>query len=201
MSSLADSEKKALLQVARRALVAGVRRFPPDEFARDSAFLTQPGGAFVTITRAGRLRGCIGQLPSGIALIDVVAYCAHSVASADPRFPRVMPDEVGEIEIEISVLSALSDIHPEAIEPGTHGLFVSSGSRRGLLLPQVAVQFGWNGIRFLEATCEKAGLPRDSWKNPETRVQAFTAEVFSESEFREGSPKVSRRQNDYSSST
>ncbi|HTZ72461.1 MAG TPA: AmmeMemoRadiSam system protein A [Candidatus Aquilonibacter sp.] len=184
MSSLADSEKKLLLQIARRALVAGVERRAPDDAAQDAG-LRWPGGAFVTITRAGRLRGCIGQLPSGVAIIDVVAYCARAVASDDPRFPRVTPGELAEIEIEISALSPLSDINPEAIEPGKHGLFVSNGARRGILLPQVAVQFRWNGIRLLEATCEKAGLPRDAWKNPATRVQAFTAEVFAEAEFRE----------------
>ncbi len=185
MCSLAESEKKQLLELARQALTAAAERRAPGKFDPGSAFLNQPGGAFVTLTRLGRLRGCIGQLPSGIPLADVVAYCARAVASEDPRFPRVVPEELADIEIEVSVLSPPSDIQPEAIEPGKHGLFVSNGSRRGVLLPQVAVQFHWNGIRFLEATCEKAGLPRDSWRRPETRVQAFTAEVFAESEFRE----------------
>ena len=185
MCSLAESEKKLLLQVARQALVAAAEHRPPDKFIRDSVLLNQPGGAFVTITRSGRLRGCIGQLPSGIPLVNVVEHCARAVASEDPRFPPVLPYELAEIEIEISVLSPLSDIRPEAIEPGKHGLFVSSGNYRGILLPQVAVQFRWGGIRFLEATCEKAGLPRDAWKQPGTRVHAFTAQVFTESEFRE----------------
>jgi uncharacterized protein len=201
MSSLAESEKKAFLQSARRSLVAAVNRAGnlalKDSPSDADDALARPGGAFVTIMRGGRLRGCIGQLPSETALGAVIAYCAGAVASEDPRFPPVKPEELDEIEIELSILSGLNDIKPEEIEPGRHGLFVSNGSRRGLLLPQVAVQFDWNAIRFLEATCEKAGLARDAWKLPETRVQAFTAEVFSEAEFNmgEGSP------NGYSSST
>jgi AmmeMemoRadiSam system protein A len=190
MFSLAKGEKKTLLQVARDSLIAAVTgsSFAADAAANSS--LSQPGGAFVTIFRKGRLRGCIGQLPSKASLVDVVAHCARAVASEDPRFSRVQPDELHAMEIEISVLSDTSDIKPEEIEPGKHGLLVSSGSHRGVLLPQVATQFHWSGIRFLEATCEKAGLPNDAWKKPGTSVQAFTAQVFSEAEFR-----------DYSSST
>ncbi|HKQ87790.1 MAG TPA: AmmeMemoRadiSam system protein A [Candidatus Acidoferrales bacterium] len=187
MSSLAEGEKKALLEIARHALTAAVecRALPSLSVC---AALCRPGGAFVTITRNGRLRGCIGQLPSNTSLAEVVAYCARSVASEDPRFPRVEADELPAIEIELSVLSLLASIRPEEIEPGKHGLFVSNGLRRGVLLPQVAVQFRWNGMRFLEATCEKAGLARDAWNQPATIVQAFTAEVFSEAEFRIAEP-------------
>jgi AmmeMemoRadiSam system protein A len=186
MSSLVESEKKTLLQVARDALTAAITTasyFPADAAADSS--LAQPGSAFVTIFRKGRLRGCIGQLSSKARLVDVVAHCAHAVASQDPRFRPVQPEELPEIDIEISVLSELSDIKPEEIETGGHGLMVSSNSHRGVLLPQVAIQFHWNRIRFLEATCEKAGLSKDAWKNAGTRIQAFTAEVFSdEAEFR-----------------
>ena len=183
MSSLAEGEKKLLLEVARGALTAAVERRGIPEFPTHAP-LSQPAGAFVTITRDGRLRGCIGQLPSGVRLIEVVAFCARGVASEDPRFPPVQPGELSTLDIELSVLSELTDIQPDEIESGKHGLFVTNGSRRGVLLPQVAVQFQWSGMRFLEAACEKAGLPRDAWKNRQTRVQAFTAQVFSESEFR-----------------
>lgn len=181
MSSLADSEKKALLEIARRALVAAVQSSSAPN-SPDVTALSR-GGAFVTIMYNGRLRGCIGQLSSDQAIGEVVAHCARSVASEDPRFPRVQRDELPTVEIEISVLSTLETITPEKIEPGKHGLFVSNGMRRGVLLPQVAVQFRWNGMRFLEAACEKAGLSRDAWNHPGTIVQAFTAEVFSEAEF------------------
>lgn len=183
MSSLAESEKKALLEIARCAFTAAVQRRGVPLF-QEIAAVSRPGGAFVTITRNGRLRGCIGQLPSSASLAEVVACCARSVASEDPRFPRVEAEELPAIEIELSVLSLLASIRPEEIEPGKHGLFVSNGLRRGVLLPQVAVQFRWNGMRFLEATCEKAGLARDAWSHPATIVQAFTADVFSEAEFR-----------------
>ena len=183
MSSLADSEKQALLRIARAAFVAGVeRQLPPQGLPNESA-LRCPAGAFVTISTRGRLRGCIGQLPSGLALIEVVAHCARAVASEDPRFPPVRAEEIPGIEIELSVLSPLFDIQPAEIQAGVHGLLVSNGRKRGVLLPQVATQFRWNGMRLLEATCEKAGLAPDAWKSPDTQVQAFTAEVFSEAEF------------------
>jgi len=181
MSLLAESEKRTLLDIARRALTAAVERRPISSFPDAATWPTS--GAFVTIMRNGRLRGCIGRLPCDIGLAEVVAYCARSVASEDARFPRVQPDELRAIEIEVSVLSALASIRPEEIEPGKHGLFVSSGLHRGVLLPQVAVQFRWSRMRLLEATCEKAGLASDAWKHSATSVQAFTAEVFSEAEF------------------
>jgi AmmeMemoRadiSam system protein A len=195
MASLADREKKALLEVARSALVATVQDLEPiDNLPREGA-LGCPGGAFVTLFLCKRLRGCIGQLPSRTELVDVVAHCAKAAASEDPRFTPVQAEELPNIEIELSVLSPLTDIQTEQIEPGKHGLLVSGGARRGVLLPQVATQFHWDGIRFLEATCEKAGLSKDAWKARETRVQAFTAEVFGESEFRNDSGSS------YSSST
>ncbi|HUJ31887.1 MAG TPA: AmmeMemoRadiSam system protein A [Candidatus Acidoferrum sp.] len=201
MSSLADSEKKLLLGVARRGLVAAAeRREPPQDFSCDTGLLST--GAFVTLHRGSRLRGCIGQLSTGEPLVEMVARCARSAALEDPRFSPVVPDEVAQIEIEISVLSPLEDITLDKIEPGTHGLIVSQGWRRGVLLPQVATQFGWTAERFLEETCVKAGLDREAWKDPETRVQAFTAEVFSESRLREShaEPPVLRKSR-YSSST
>lgn len=142
--------------------------------------LHRPGGAFVTLHRGSRLRGCIGQLPAREPLVEVVAHCARSAALEDPRFSPVRPEEIADIEIEISVLSPLEDITPEKIEAGTHGLVVSRGWQRGVLLPQVATQFGWTAEKFLEETCAKAGLDRTAWRDSETRVQAFTAEVFGE---------------------
>src|SRR5690348_14289541 len=104
MSSLAESEKKALLEIARCAFTAAVQRRGVPLF-QEIAAVSRPGGAFVTITRNGRLRGCIGQLPSNASLAEVVACCARSVASEDPRFPRVEAEELPAIEIELSVLS------------------------------------------------------------------------------------------------
>jgi AmmeMemoRadiSam system protein A len=181
MSSLADCEKKLLLEVARRACTSAVeRRDSPSDLPVSDA-LRRPGGAFVTLHRGSRLRGCIGQLPSREPLIEVVARCARGAALEDPRFSPVGLEEIAEIDVEISVLSPLEEIAPDQIEAGKHGLVVSQGWQRGVLLPQVAAQFGWTAERFLEETCVKAGFDRAAWKDPETRIQAFTAEVFSES--------------------
>lgn len=181
MSPLADREKQLLLELARRALTAGVeKRESIPDLPADEA-LRQPGGAFVTLHRRGRLRGCVGQLPSKEPLVEVVAHCAKAAALEDPRFKPVRADEIAEIEIELSILSGLEDVTLGRIEAGKHGLVVSRGWQRGVLLPQVATEFKWQAARFLEETCVKAGLEREAWKNPQTRIQAFTAEVFRES--------------------
>ena len=183
MSSLAEREKQLLLQIARSALTLGVANKPPLRDFPSAVFLQQPAGAFVTLHRRGRLRGCVGQLPGRDSLAAVVAHCARAAALDDSRFEPVTSTELFEIDIEVSLLSALQDVTLEAIEPGKHGLLVSRGTQRGVLLPQVASQFQWGAQRFLEETCVKAGLQRDAWKDPATRVQAFTAEVFSEAAF------------------
>jgi AmmeMemoRadiSam system protein A len=180
MSSLADSAKKTLLEVARRAVVRAVEsRELLDDLPCDE-ILQRVAGAFVTLHTKGRLRGCVGQLAANDPLISVVAYCAMAAALEDPRFSPMTRDELSGFEIEISVLSPLFEISHEQIEAGKHGLMVSCGGRRGVLLPQVAAEHGWSALQLLEATCEKSGLEREAWKQPETRVQAFTAEVFSE---------------------
>jgi AmmeMemoRadiSam system protein A len=183
MSSLAEREKLLLLQIARSALTLGVANKPPLRDFPSEEFLQQPAGAFVTLHRRGRLRGCVGQLPGRDSLAAVVAHCARAAALDDSRFEPVTSTELFEIDIEVSLLSALQDVTLEAIEPGKHGLLVSRGTQRGVLLPQVASQFQWGAQRFLEESCVKAGLQRDAWKDPATRVQAFTAEVFSEAAF------------------
>jgi AmmeMemoRadiSam system protein A len=184
MSSLADSEKQLLLEVARRALVLAVeRRESFVDFPAHQA-LQHPGGAFVTLRRRRELRGCIGQFASRDSLVQVVAYCAKAAALEDPRFSPVPPVELVDIEIEISVLSPPAEISADRIEVGTHGLVISRGWQRGVLLPQVASELRLTAARFLEETCVKAGLERGAWMDPATRIQAFTAEVFSESDFR-----------------
>ena len=183
MLPLAESTKQALLDVARRAVILGVERRELLENLPDDEALRQPASAFVTLHRAGRLRGCVGQLASKDPLASVVAYCAMAAALDDPRFAPMTPPELEGLAIEISVLSPLVEISSEQIEPGKHGLMITRGGRRGVLLPQVAEQFGWTAERFLEETCLKADLERDDWKQPGTRVQGFTAEIFSEAGF------------------
>ncbi|MFZ3215639.1 MAG: AmmeMemoRadiSam system protein A [Candidatus Acidiferrales bacterium] len=180
MSSLAEREQQLLLQIARSALTLGVEKNLPLRDWPNEEFLRRPGGAFVTLHRRGRLRGCVGQLPGQEALGAVVAHCARASALDDPRFDPVAATELSEIEIELSILSPLENVTLQQIEAGKHGLVVSQGRQRGVLLPQVAREFKWAARRFLEETCVKAGLERDAWQDPATRVQAFTAEVFSE---------------------
>ena len=184
MSSLPDREKQVLLGVARRVVTLAAERCQPLEELPQDENLMHPAGAFVTLRRRGRLRGCIGQLASSLPLISVVAQSARAAALEDPRFSPVRPSELAEIEIELSVLSPMEDIEPERIEAGKHGLMVSKDWQRGVLLPQVAKEFRWTAERLLEETCVKAGLGRDAWKDPATRIQAFAAEAFSETMMR-----------------
>jgi uncharacterized protein len=186
MSSLAEREKQLLLQIARSALTQAVEGKPPLRECVFEEILHQPAGAFVTLHRRKRLRGCVGQLPGRDALAEVVAHCARAAALHDSRFEPVAAVELSEIEVEVSVLSPLVDVTHETIEAGKHGLVVSQGRQRGVLLPQVAAEFRWQALRFLEETCVKAGLDRDAWKDSATRVQAFTAEVFSEADYPPG---------------
>lgn len=199
MSSLADCEQQTLLEFARRALTAAVENLEFLETPPAIEILQRPAGAFVTLHRRGRLRGCIGQLASNNPLIQVVTYCARAAALEDPRFEPVRPHELAELEIELSVLSSLFEIRFDEIVIGRHGLLISRGWQRGVLLPQVAAEYGWSAHRFLEETCTKAGLECDAWKHPDARVEAFTAEIFSEADFRR--PAKAPGKPGYSSST
>ena len=206
MSSLGSRERQLLLAMARRAVTRAAELREALANLPSEEILQRPAGAFVTLRRrGGRLRGCIGQLPSKDPLIEVVAHCAKAAALEDPRFSPLSPQELDEIEIEISVLSPLEPIIPDQVESGKHGLVVTRGSHRGVLLPQVAVEYRWTAEHFLEETCVKAGLERNAWKDAATRIEAFTAEVFSESDFRSEEPShpepQARAKQRYSSST
>lgn len=184
MSPRPSGERRALLDFARRVMVAVVNAAPAPRAPQLPVFDERGAGVFVTLHQARRLRGCIGQVQPLGNLAETLAHCAAAAALEDPRFPPVSPEEVSSLEIEISLLSAPEPIEKERIEVGLHGLIVRQGYFSGLLLPQVATRFQWTGERFLEETCVKAGLPRDAWKDPDTRVLAFAAEVFSEAELR-----------------
>jgi len=181
MFSVDSHEKLLLLGVARRSLVAAVESGGPAERPAVASTL-ECAGAFVTLRRRGRLRGCIGQIVSNQHVVGIVSYAARAAALEDPRFDPVRAEELPEIEIELSLLSPAAEIAPHEIEVGKHGLIVTRGWQRGLLLPQVATEHRWEKVRFLEETCVKAGLERHAWKDSRTHVQAFTALVFCESE-------------------
>jgi len=182
MFLLDNHEKLLLLKVARRTMTTAVRNGPSTEELPPGITALECAGAFVTLKRSGRLRGCIGQIALKQPAAELVAYSAKAAALEDPRFEPVRVDELTEIEIELSILSPPEPIAPEQVEAGRHGLIVSQGFRRGVLLPQVATEHRWGSLRFLEETCVKAGLERDAWTDPATQILAFTAQVFSESE-------------------
>jgi len=181
MSPLTEEEGRALLAIARRSLEAAVLGHSPPDLEGQSGSLAGRCAAFVTLRRHDELRGCIGHVESDEPLVQTVAGCAASAALHDPRFPPVSPAEVPELSIEISVLSPLADIAPDEIEIGRHGLMISSGSRRGLLLPQVPLEWGWDREEFLNQTCFKAGLPPSAWRHG-ARIQAFTTQIIDESD-------------------
>ncbi|MDP9263599.1 MAG: AmmeMemoRadiSam system protein A, partial [Acidobacteriota bacterium] len=168
-------EERALLlrlvhQTIERALPGGRRPMDPMDpvdlappTPALSPHLAELRGAFVTLHLAGQLRGCVGFVQPARGLYHTVMEAALNAAFHDPRFLPVSTEEAPELEVEISVLSPLQPIAPEEVVVGRHGLVVSRGSYRGLLLPQVAVENGWNAATFLEQTCLKAGLPADAW--------------------------------------
>jgi len=172
-------QRRFLLTLARDAVTCAVKHLPLPPPAALDALFTQPLGAFVTLTKDGNLRGCIGYPEAVYPLHETIARGAAAAALQDPRFPPVSPAELSELHIEISVLSPLQRATPEEVEVGTHGLVIEKGYNRGLLLPQVPVEWGWNREEFLAHTCRKAGLPADAWHAGVT-LHTFTAEVFSE---------------------
>ncbi|HXN64884.1 MAG TPA: AmmeMemoRadiSam system protein A [Candidatus Acidoferrales bacterium] len=180
MSPLSSEDRRSLLGIARRAIVEAVTLSRMWEPGATSAALAERRGAFVTLKRHGALRGCVGQPIPLDPLAHTVAACAVLAAREDTRFAPVQPDEIGELTVEISALSPMEPILPEQIEIGRHGLWIEAGRRRGLLLPQVAVEHGFTPERFLAETCAKAGLPPDTWKSLDTRISGFTAEIFSD---------------------
>lgn len=182
MSPLHSDEKRTLLEIARSAIESALTRGQPAAVPRLVGTLALPRGAFVTLHRNGRLRGCIGRVAAIEPLASVVAECAVAAAIDDPRFSRLTTAELRELQIEVSVLSVPEVVASEEVEPGVHGVIISRGENRGILLPQVAAERGWSRERFLEETCGKAGLPSNAWQDPKTRIEVFTAEVFSKTD-------------------
>jgi len=141
--------------------------------------LAELRGAFTSLHLRGELRGCVGYVLPTCPVYRAVAETARAAAFDDNRFPPVTQEEASQLEIELSILSPAREVRAEEIEVGRHGLLVSWHSRRGLLLPQVAVEHAWDRTTFLEQTCRKAGLPSDAWQEGAT-IEVFTAEVFGE---------------------
>ena len=182
---ISNQQRAELLRLARRAVEADVNgeRLPqPDD---PEGVLAEKRGAFVTLTNAGRLRGCIGTFRPTAPLAETVVEMA-SAAARDPRFVAqpITPQELDELTVQISVLSPLEKTdQPEELEPGTHGIYVVRGVRSGCFLPEVATEMGWSAEQFLSYCCAtKAGLPADAWQQKDTDVYLFTTEKFSDKE-------------------
>jgi uncharacterized protein len=180
---LTEAQRKRLLEVARQSIAAVLDGKTPNWSAEQfDEILRMQAGAFVTLrTRSGDLRGCIGSIRAVEPLYKAVASSAVSAAFRDPRFPPIRAEELPRLELEISVMGPIEPVRdPAEIEVGRDGLIISRGRQAGLLLPQVASEYGWDRQTFLDETCRKAGLPPACWRLPETRVERFSAEVFSE---------------------
>ena len=176
-------ERHSLLALARDTIQARLGRKSLPVFNPRSEALKELRGAFVTVHKKGKLRGCIGYVEAIKPLHQTVQEMAVAAAFQDPRFPPLAPAEFGDIDIEISVMSPVRRIRSvNEIEVGMHGIIIKRGYNQGLLLPQVAAEQGWDRDTFLEHTCYKAGLPGDCWKKPDTEIYVFSAEVFSEKE-------------------
>jgi AmmeMemoRadiSam system protein A len=182
--SLSAEARRQLLALARGTLVAHFRGEPPPRLASDRAETFGKSRAlFVTLRRAGQLRGCIGTLAPEGDLARMVPRFALRAAFEDPRFPGLTAEELTGCTIEISVLTPPRPVErPEDVVVGRDGLIIELGARRGLLLPQVATEWGFDRVTFLAEVSRKAGLPPDAWQLPAARLWSFQAEVFAEGE-------------------
>ena len=179
--TLSPADRRRLIAHARAAVATriGGARAAAGDGDPGAPGLASPGAAFVTLHVDGALRGCIGTSERRRSLWRVVGEMASAAATRDPRFPPIDVIDLPAMTVEISVLSPELRIHqPEEIEIGRHGLDIRRGGARGLLLPQVAVEHGFDREKFLAATCRKAGLPADAWHDETTEIRVFEAEVF-----------------------
>lgn len=172
-------EKDMLLGIAKNAIKAKLNHQPMPEIKIDAETLQMKSGAFVTLKKHGRLRGCIGYIKAYKPLWETVQEMAVAAAFNDPRFPALTPEEVAHLTLEISVLTPFQRVKDiKDIEVGKHGLYMVRGYRSGLLLLQVATEYGWDRETFLQETCHKAGLPSDAWMDKETEIYIFSADYF-----------------------
>lgn len=176
-----DSQKR-LIQLSRNTLEDFVRRSSRDSALFEDPYLrTSQFGAFVSLHRGDELRGCIGTCFPSRPLFETVIEMTEAAASRDYRVPPISAAELAQIQIDISVLSPLEQVSdPLHLAVGKHGLHVARGEKCGVLLPQVATQYGWDIKTFLDQACVKAGLPKSAWKWPETQVSSFSALIIEE---------------------
>lgn len=171
-------EREILLKLAHEA-IASILEEREISLEAPTAHLAEPRGAFTTLYLRGNLRGCVGYIAAIVPLYETVAETARGAAFEDTRFWPVTREELPELRVSLSILSPVTSIQAEQVRIGEHGLVISQGGYRGLLLPQVAVEHHWDRVTFLQQTCRKAGLPLDAWQRG-AKLEAFTAEVFGE---------------------
>jgi MEMO1 family protein len=178
---LSPEEKALLHRIARESIEARLNGARPPKVALPASAtrLGEPRGAFVTLQKKGELRGCIGHISAEFPLFETISEMAVAAAFQDPRFPPLTASEMKDIQIEISVLSPLRRIEKiDEIQVGVHGIYMKRNGSSGLLLPQVATEYNWDRTTFLEQTCRKSRLPTDAWKDKETEIYLFSADVF-----------------------
>jgi len=184
-SIFSSNEQRFLLRFVRDVINTRLRHeeMPMPTDAEDTPVFQEKRGVFVTLKKNGQLRGCIGYPLPHKKLIEAVYDNALAAAFQDPRFPPLQSEELDEIHIEISVLSVPQKIvSPEEVMVGRDGIIISTSTNKGLLLPQVPLEQGWNRQQYLDYGCLKAGLPRDYWRSHPVRIETFQAQVFSEDE-------------------
>ncbi|SHJ59017.1 hypothetical protein SAMN02745165_02740 [Malonomonas rubra DSM 5091] len=178
---LSEKESAVLLGIARDTITNLVKEQKFQPSPREEKALNQKVGCFVTIKQNGQLRGCIGTFVSERPLFLEVSEMATASASKDPRFHPMEPSELDNFSLEISVLSPLEKIEEiEQIEVGTHGIYLEKNFSRGVLLPQVATEYGWDRLTFLQQTCLKAGLSKSAWQDADTEIYIFSAQIIKE---------------------
>jgi len=179
-----DSEKKAILDLARKSIESNFKHHTPEMSKYRNEFYESKKGAFVTLHKHKDLRGCIGYIVGFKPLSETIVEMARAAAFRDPRFPPVRENELKEIDIEVSILSELIRVETaEDIVVGRDGLLIEHPYGSGVLLPQVPIEWGWDRHTYLVHLCRKAGLSDDAWTEQESKLYRFTAEVFSEREF------------------
>ena len=175
-------QQKSLLKLARDTITTYLNKGQRIKFSSHEPELQAKCGAFVTLKKEDQLRGCIGYITSSKPLYETIIDCAITAAFEDPRFPPLQKKELASTSIEISILSPPKKIsNINEIEVGKHGLIISKGFQRGLLLPQVATEYNWDRITFLQHTCFKAGLPSNAWQEG-TDIEIFSVQLFAEEE-------------------
>lgn len=183
LEGLSENEKKELLKIARSTLQNHIQNQKIPDFTPSNENLKEKRGVFVTLQKHGQLRGCIGYVEGIKPIYEAVRDNAINASTNDPRFPPVQPEELKDIDIEITVMTPLEKISdPNLIQVGKHGILIRKGWNQGLLLPQVATDYGWNREEFLAHTCMKAGLPVNAWKEKDAEIYIFSGEVFGETE-------------------